>query len=148
MPHGPAGLPTALCLAYGPAYLPAALFLAYGPFVAYGPRRSTGPGPSYVAWALQIANHDAIPKKVSDWSAGLLTDVTSCRFAMENFCGIVTSCPVRTTTKGAETSALRLSTLLFAILIATIHETNHDDYRRESVLYDSRKLPESIVPQI
>ena len=86
-------------------------------------------------------------KKVSDWSAGLLTDVTSCRFAMEKFCGIVTSCPVRTTTKGAETSALRLSTLVFAILIATIYETMHDDYRRESVLYYGKKLPESRAPQ-
>ena len=75
------------------------------------------------------------------------SDVASCRFAMEKFCGIVTSFPVRMTTKGAETSALRLSTLVFAILIATIYETMYDDYRRESVLYYGKKLPESRVPQ-
>ena len=48
---------------------------------------------------------------------------------------------------GSETSALRLSTLVFAILIATIYETMHDDYRRESVLYYGKKLPESRAPQ-
>ena len=65
---------------------------------------------------------------------------------MEIFCGIETEWPVRTTTKDAETSGLRLLTLVFAILIATIYETMHDDYRRESVLYYGKKLPESRTP--
>ena len=60
------------------------------------------------------------------WSAEFLTkafglsdDVTSAGCAMEIFCAIANSVAERTTTKDAETSILRLSTLRFAILIAT-----------------------------
>ena len=50
----------------------------------------------------------------------LSNDVTSFRSAMEIFCRIVNGAAERTTTKGSEISVLLLTTLGFAIFIATL----------------------------
>ena len=59
---------------------------------------------------------------------------------MEIFCGIVNGAAERTTMKDADISVLRLSTLTFAIFIATLKEIIYGTVSHESILYYHRKL--------
>ena len=117
--------PTAQRACIRPSFLPAAL--------------RTGPRPSFLPTALlwhtallwptalvpargphMLLGRSKLPINFMTKLGQANDDVTPCRFAMETFCGIENGEPERTATKDADTSILRLATLRFAILIATI----------------------------
>ena len=66
---------------------------------------------------------------------------------MEIFCGIVTGAAERTTTKDADISVLRLSTLTSAIFIATLKEIIYGAVSHECILYYHRKLYAEAKPR-